>query len=75
MTKLVETDANHTVEEDNIVPPPMYQGGGNPQIITADTARQGPLGKPVLWVLVAAVVLVCVGFVATWMFAGSPPVH
>ena len=40
-------------------------------MITADTARQAPLGKPVLWVLVAAVVLVCVGFVATWMFAGA----
>ena len=25
MTKLVEQDANHTVEEDNIVPPPMYK--------------------------------------------------
>jgi hypothetical protein len=75
MTKLVDKDATHIVEEDNIVPPPMYKENGGPQIVTADTARQGPLGKPVLWVLVAACVLVCVGFLATWMFAGSPPVH
>ncbi len=74
MTRLVEKDANHIVEEDNIVPPPMYNDN-RPQVLTADTARQAPLGKPVLWVLLAAVALVCVGFIATWMFAGSPPVH
>ena len=31
----------------------MYLETTGPQIITADTARQAPLGKPVLWVLSA----------------------
>ena len=72
MTKLVEQDANRTIEEDNIVPPPMYRDG-RPQIVTADTARQAPLGKPVLWVLIGALVLVGVGLMAVWMFTGAPP--
>jgi hypothetical protein len=72
MTKLVEQDANHTIEEDNIVPPPLYKGDGRPQIVTADTARQAPLGKPVLWVLIAALVLVGVGLMAAFYFAGAP---
>ena len=73
MTKLVDKDSTHIVEEDNITPPPMYHGDGQPQVVTADTARQGPLGKPVLWVLIAALVLVVIGFGAAWMFSGSPP--
>ena len=73
MTKLVDKDSTHIVEEDNITPPPMYEGDGQPQIVTADTARQGPLGKPVLWVLSAALVLVVIGFAAAFMFSGSPP--
>ena len=75
MTKLVEKDPNHIVEEDDIVPPPMYKENGPPQIVTADTARQGPLGKPVLYVLIAGLALVCIGFVAAWMFSGAPHVH
>jgi hypothetical protein len=72
MTRLVEKDANHTVEEDDIVPPPMYVETEGSQIVSADTARQAPLGKPVLWVLIAAVVLACVGLLAAWMFSGAP---
>jgi hypothetical protein len=75
MTKLVEKDATHIVEEDDIVPPPMYDETAGPQVITADTARQAPLGKPVFWVLIGAMALVCVGFVVVWMFSGSPPAH
>ena len=66
MTKLVEQDANRTIEQENIVPPPIYQGHVRPQIVTADTARQGPLGKPVLWVLVG------VGLMGAYYFAGAP---
>ncbi len=72
MTKLVEQDANHTIEEDNIVPPPLYRGDGRPQIVTADTARQAPLGKRVLWVLIGALVMVGIGLLAAYMFAGAP---
>jgi len=58
MSKLVEKDATHIVEEDDIRPPPLYdEEGDRPQLITADTARQGPLGKPVLWVLLGALAL------------------
>ena len=72
MTKLVEQDSNRTIEEDNIVPPPMYSGDGRPQVVTSDTARQAPLGKPVLWVLIAGLVLVVVGFAAAFMVSGTP---
>ena len=75
MTKLVEKDETHIVEEDNIVPPPMYDETTGPQVITADTARQAPLGKPVFWVLIGALALVCAGFVVVWMFSGAPVAH
>jgi len=54
---LIEKDPTHFVEEDNITPPPHYDEGGPPQNITPDTARQGPRGTPVLWVLVAGLIL------------------
>jgi hypothetical protein len=72
MTKLVDKDSTRIVEEDNITPPPMY-AEGRPQVVTDDTARQGPLGEPVLWVLLGGLALVVIGFAAAWMFSGSPP--
>jgi hypothetical protein len=70
MSKLVDKDALHVVEEDDVRPPPLYdEEAGRPQVVTADTARQGPLGKPVLWVLIGAVVLCGVSFLVAWMFA------
>ncbi len=74
MTKLVDKDSTHIVEEDNITPPPMYEDG-RPQVVTSDTARQGPRGTPVLWVLIAAVVLAVVGMLAAWMYVGATPPH
>jgi hypothetical protein len=68
MTKLVEQDATHIVEEDNIRQPPLYREDGPPQVVTADTARQGPLGAPVLWVLVGALVLAGVAWLVVRMF-------
>jgi hypothetical protein len=64
MTKLVEQDRLHTVEEDNIQPPPPYQEEGPPQIVTADTARQAPRGAPVLYVLIAALAAIGVAWIA-----------
>lgn len=52
------------VENDNIRPPPPYRPEGPPQIITADTARQGPLGKRVLIVLLASLFAVALGWLA-----------
>jgi hypothetical protein len=37
----IKTDSNHTVELDNIRPPPHYDDVKGPQVITSDTARQG----------------------------------
>jgi hypothetical protein len=62
MTRLVEKDATHLVEEDNIQPPPLYEENGPAQIVTSDTARQGPLGLPVLWVLVGGLLAIGVAF-------------
>ena len=52
------------VEEDNIKPPPHYREGGPPQVITADTARQGPKGVRVLVVLAVSLILALVVFAA-----------
>lgn len=68
MTKLVEKDPIHIVEEDNIQPPPHYQEGGPPQIVTADTARQAPAGVPVLWVLVGGLAAVAIGWLIVDFF-------
>ena len=74
MGKLVEKDANRIIEEDDVVPPPMYTGD-RPQVVTADTARQAPLGRPVIWVLIVGLVLVCAAFLAVWLFTGAPAAH
>jgi hypothetical protein len=66
---LVKTDSNHTVELDNIVPPPHYGDVKGPQIVTSDTARQGPLGSPVLAVLIGGLVAVCVAFALVYFFS------
>ena len=68
MTKLVQKDSTHIVEEDNIRPPPPYKEEGPPQVVTSDTVRQGPLGMPVLWVLIGGVVLAGVAWVVVRMF-------
>jgi hypothetical protein len=58
----VKTDSNHTIELDNIKPPPHYDEVDGPQIITSDTARQGPRGSRVLMVLVCGVIAVAIAF-------------
>jgi hypothetical protein len=50
------------VEEDNIRQPPHYREGGAPQVITADTARQGPRGNRVLIILVCSLVAIAIAF-------------
>jgi hypothetical protein len=52
------------VEADNIRAPPHYRVDGRPQIVTSDTARQGPKGRRVLIVLIVSLVAVGVA----WMF-------
>jgi len=69
METLVKTDSIHTVEEDNIRPPPHYDAVKGPQIITSDTARQGPKGRRVLVVLVAALIGVGIALFLVARFA------
>jgi hypothetical protein len=54
METLIKTDSNHAVELDNIQPPPHYHPETGPQVITSDTARQGPKGRRVLTLPVGA---------------------
>jgi len=57
------------VEDDNIRPPPPYRPEGPPQIVTADTARQAPLGKRVLAVLLGSLLAIAIGWVVvTYVF-------
>jgi hypothetical protein len=69
METLIKTDSIHTVEEDNIKPPPHYRSNGPPQVITSDTARQGPRGTPVLVVLMCGLVAVCIAFGLVYFFS------
>jgi hypothetical protein len=63
----VKTDSIHTVEEDDIHPPPHYEPDGPPQVVTADTARQGPLGRKALLVLVFSLLAVGAAWIALSM--------
>jgi hypothetical protein len=69
METLIKTDAVHTIEKDNIRPPPHYDAAKGPQIITSDTARQGPKGRRVLVVLVAALIAVGIAWMLVARFA------
>jgi hypothetical protein len=66
---LVKTDSIHTVEEDNMEPPPHYDEVKGPQVVTSDTARQGPLGSRVLVVLIGGLIAVCLAFAALYFFS------
>jgi hypothetical protein len=66
MGKLVNEDGVHIVEDDDIEPPPHYRPDGPPQIVTPDTARQGPLGLPALYVLIGSLLLIGI---AWWLIA------
>ena len=68
MTKLVEKDAIHLIEEDNITQPPRHDEDGPPQVLTSDTARQGPRGAPVLWVLIGGLVAVGIAWIVIHWF-------
>jgi hypothetical protein len=69
MTTLIKRDSNHTVELDNIKPPPHYHDVEGPQIVTSDTARQGPLGSRVLAILLGGLVAVALAFGLVMFFS------
>jgi hypothetical protein len=69
METLIKTDSLHTVEEDNIRPPPHYDQTKGPQIITSDTARQGPKGRRVSVVLVVSFIVVVIALFLVMWFA------
>ena len=51
----------HITEPDSTRPPPRHTDN-HPAVVTSDSARQGPQGTRVLYVLLAGVGLVCVLF-------------
>jgi hypothetical protein len=57
-------------EDDNIRQPPHYREGGPPQVVTADTARQGPSGWRVLIVLVVGLIAAGIAWVVFGQFYG-----
>jgi len=63
-------DGIHAVEEDNIEAPPHYRPDGPQQVLTSDTARQGPSGRRVLIVLVASLVLIGIAWLAIVAVSG-----
>jgi hypothetical protein len=69
MATLVKTDSNHTVELDNIKPPPHYDEVKGPQIVTSDTARQGPLGSRVLGILIGGLAAILLAFGLVMFFS------
>ena len=68
MEQLIKEGGVRAVEEDNIQPPPHYHPEDGPQIITADTARQGPRGRRVLIVLVTALIAIGIAWVVVGRF-------
>jgi hypothetical protein len=70
MDQLENEDGVHAVEEDNIVPPPHYRPGGAPQLVTSDTARQGPRGTRVFLVLAGSLIAAGVAWIAVAAFYG-----
>ena len=68
MTKLVDKDAIHIVEEDDVQQPPHYREDGPPQVLTPDTVRSGTKGTPVLWVLIFGLLAVGVAWVILHWF-------
>lgn len=60
------------IEDDNIRPPPHCHEGGPPEVVTADTARQGPKGYRVLWVLLGSLALVAVAWLIVAPFGHHP---
>jgi hypothetical protein len=67
---ILADDSVHVVEEDNITPPPHYRPDGAPQVVTSDTARQGPRGTRVFYVLAGGLVAVVVAGIVIAAFFG-----
>ena len=63
-------DGIHVVEEDNISPPPHCRPDGPPQVVTSDTARQGPRGTRVFLVLAGSLVAAGVAWIVIAAFYG-----
>jgi len=73
MDGLDKDDGIHVVEEDNISPPPHYRSDGPPQVVTSDTARQGPLGRRVFFVLAGSLAAIAVAWIVIAAFSGHAP--
>lgn len=62
-----------TVEEDRVVQPPKYNPDKGAQVVTGDTARQGPAGERGLSVMlistIGAIVVLALAFLV-WRMVG-----
>lgn len=47
----ISTGDGRIIEPDRRQQPPPREAAPGPQVLTADTVRSGPTGRPVLWVL------------------------
>ena len=70
MDELEKEDSLHVVEDDNISPPPHYRPDGPPQVVTSDTARQGPIGTRVFMVLAGSLVAIGVAWIVVALVSG-----
>ncbi len=61
------TVMSHVIEPDSTRPPPRHTDG-HPAVVTGDSARQGPRGTRVLYVLFGGLALVVVIFGAIYAF-------
>lgn len=66
--RIVEQDGT-LVEPDRRQMPPPAEAEPGPQILTADTVRSGPLGRPVLVVLVASLATAGAVLGLMWLLA------
>jgi hypothetical protein len=57
---------SHIVEPDSTRPAPRHNDA-HPAVVTGDTARQGPRGTRVLYVLLGGVGLLCILFAAIYV--------
>jgi hypothetical protein len=74
VTDDTRTENGKIVEPDRRQKPPPAEAAPGPQILNADTARSGPLGRPVLAVLVVSLVAVVALFAVVYgFFAMSAP--
>ena len=68
--KFTKESEMNEMERDNTQPPPKHTTA-HPAVVTGDSARQGPRGRRILYVLVAGLALVALAFVMLSNFTSA----